>query len=118
MHHPKHARVRLGVGFVLALALSGAALAQTAAPLNDLLNPYRSVEGWARLPAGRSWGSTSGVDIARDGRGIWVAERCGAFAPPGQMKPGLPFACDGSPLAPILSFDSTSPPVESFGGRP
>src|SRR5258705_8672263 len=107
MHHPKHARVRLGVGFVLALALSGAALAQTAAPLNDLPNPYRSVEGWPRLPAGRSWGSTSGGDIARDGRGVWVAERCGPFNPPRQIKPCLPFACDSSRPAPILCFVPT-----------
>src|SRR6185295_5010396 len=51
---------------------------------------------------GRAWGSTSGVDIDVDGTSVWVAERCGAFAPPALMKPGAPFACDGSTLPPIL----------------
>ena len=41
-------------------------------------NPYRTVEGWARMPEGRAWGSTSAVDVDRDGKSIWVAERCGA----------------------------------------
>src|SRR6185369_16332592 len=44
---------------------------QTPAPTNDLPNPYRTVEGWAKLPAGRTWGSTSAVDIAKDGSSIW-----------------------------------------------
>src|SRR5712675_675961 len=43
----------------------------------QLPNPYRAVEDWAKLPDGRSWGSTSAVDVDRDGN-IWVAERCGA----------------------------------------
>ena len=29
------------------------------------------------MPAGRDWGSTSAVDIDKDGTSIWVAERCG-----------------------------------------
>jgi sugar lactone lactonase YvrE len=72
-------------------------------PTNDLPNPYRMVEGWARLPAGRTWGSTSAVEIDRDGRSIWVAERCGANS------------CGGSTLDPILKFDSTGTLVKSFG---
>ena len=97
------------------LALCGIALAQTNAPVNDLPNPYRAVEGWAHMPEGRSWGSTSGVDIDRDGKSVWVAERCGAFAPPFAMKPGSPFACDGSNFDPILKFDETGKLVKSFG---
>jgi sugar lactone lactonase YvrE len=31
------------------------------------------------------------------------------------MKPGVPFACDGSPLAPILKFDSSGTLIASFG---
>jgi sugar lactone lactonase YvrE len=100
-------------GAVLALA-GGAAWTQTA-PINSLPNPYRSIENWARMPPGRVWGSTSGVDIDRDGRSVWVAERCGTFSPPSLMKPGVPFACDGSPLAPILKFDPSGKLVTSFG---
>jgi DNA-binding beta-propeller fold protein YncE len=101
-------------GTVLTLTLAGAALAQSA-PTNTLPNPYRSIENWARMPEGRVWGSTSGVDIDPDGRSVWVAERCGVLAAPSQMKPGEPFACDGSPLDPILKFDPSGKLVKSFG---
>src|SRR6476469_6861519 len=39
----------------------------------------------------------------------------GAFAPPSLMKPGAPFACDGSSLPPILKFDSSGTLVKAFG---
>ena len=73
------------------------------APTNDLPNPYRTIEGWATLPEGRTWGSTSAVEIDRDGVSIWVAERCGANS------------CLNSDLDPILKFDSTGKLVKSFG---
>src|SRR5436190_13325190 len=76
---------------------------------------YRSIENWGTLPEGRSWGSTSGVDIDPDGTSVWVAERCGAFAPPSQIKPGSPFACSDSKLPPILKFDSSGKLVKAFG---
>jgi DNA-binding beta-propeller fold protein YncE len=99
-----------------AIALSmSAALGQTVAPTNSLPNPYRSVENWGQLPQGRVWGSTSGIGIDRDGTSVWVAERCGQFAPPSAMRPGLPFACDGSNLDPILKFDASGKLVKSFG---
>src|SRR6266436_5549631 len=90
---------------------------QAMAPTNSLPNPYRSVENWAKLPEGRTWGSTSAVDIDPDGTSVWVGERCGAFAPPSQMRPGQPFACDGSNLDPILKFDASGKLVKSFGAR-
>ncbi|MGH7560871.1 MAG: peptidyl-alpha-hydroxyglycine alpha-amidating lyase family protein, partial [Gemmatimonadales bacterium] len=62
-----------------------------------------TVEGWARMPAGRTWGSTSAVAIDRDGTSIWVAERCGTNS------------CAGSTLDPVLKFDSTGTLVRSFG---
>jgi len=91
--------------FLLGIAASQAAAQgnTAAAPTNDLPNPYRTVEGWAKLPAGRSWGSTSAVEIDKDGRSVWVAERCGANS------------CAGSSLDPILKFDSTGTLVKSFG---
>ena len=71
------------------------------APNNDLPNPYRTVEGWAQL--GRGWGSTSAVDIDRDGRSVWVAERCGANS------------CVGSDLPAVYKFDVKGALVSSFG---
>jgi streptogramin lyase len=106
--------------FALALlaliaAAASSAYDQTVAPTNALPNPYRAVENWAKLPEGRAWGSTSAVDIDPDGTSVWVGERCSAFAPPSQMRPGVPFACDGSNLAPILKFDSSGKLVKAFG---
>jgi streptogramin lyase len=65
-------------------------------------NPYRVAEGWAQFPDGRKWGSTSGVDVDRDGN-IWAFERCGERT------------CAGSNLAPIFKFDRSGKPVKSFG---
>jgi sugar lactone lactonase YvrE len=89
----------------IALCVIGAspASAQGPAPTNDLPNPYRTVEGWAKLPDGRTWGSTSAVAIDRDGKSIWVAERCGANS------------CAGSTLDPVLEFDASGNLVRHFG---
>src|SRR5262245_66329998 len=46
-------------------------------PTNSMPNPYETISGWAKMPDGRTWGSTSAVEIDKDGRSIWVAERCG-----------------------------------------
>ena len=90
------------VGAIVAAAgISGGAV--DAPPANSQANPYRTVEGWAKLPAGRSWGATSAVDVARDGKSIWIAERCGANT------------CAGSSLPAILLFDPAGQLVTSFG---
>jgi sugar lactone lactonase YvrE len=73
------------------------------APTNDLPNPYETIEGWARLPDGRAWGSTSAVAVAPDGVSIWVAERCSQNN------------CVGSNLDPVLLFDAGGKLVRSFG---
>jgi NHL repeat-containing protein len=81
----------------------------TAQPTNDAPNPYQTIDNYFKLPEGRKWGSTSAIDIARDGRSIWVAERCGANTcldrAAGQM----------SNLDPILLFDQSGKLVRSFG---
>jgi hypothetical protein len=108
----------LVVATVLALAVAGTeALTQAVAPTNSAPNPYRTMEGWAKMPDGRIWGSTAAVDIDPDGSSIWVAERCAAqgFIPPSQMREGQVFNCDGSNLDPILKFDSSGKLVKSFG---
>jgi sugar lactone lactonase YvrE len=78
-------------------------------PINDLPNPYQTIENYMKLPAGRTWGSTSAVDIDKDGKSVWVAERCGSNScfdrSTGKM----------SALNPILKFDETGKLVTSFG---
>ena len=71
-------------------------------PNESLPNPYRTIENWAILPNGRTWGSTAGVAVDRKGD-IWVAERCGANS------------CAGSNLAPILEFNPSGKLLTSFG---
>jgi len=88
----------------LLAAWPAAARAQAAVqPTNDHPNPYRTIEGWAKMPEGLTWGSTSAVEIDQDGVSIWVAERCGANS------------CATSSLNPILLFDSTGTLVRGFG---
>jgi len=107
---------RIRTRFTLALAIlvisaisCERAHAQSDAPTNDATNPYRTIEGWAQLPDGRKFGSTSAVDIDRDGTSIWVAERCGRNScldrATGEMM-NLPT---------ILKFDASGKLVKSFG---
>src|ERR1035438_515268 len=66
-------------------------------------NPYHIIENWAKFPAARTWGSSSGIAIDRDGTSVWVADRCGANSGAGKT--------DG----PNLKFDSAGNLVKSFG---
>jgi len=64
--------------YALAAALLVApVVAQDVQPTNDAPNPETTVKDYFKLPEGRSWGSTSAVDIDKDGKSIWIAERCG-----------------------------------------
>ena len=98
----------LAVVAVSAVA-GGTAFAQSDAPTNDAPNRYRTVEGWAKLPEGRKMGSTSAVDIDKDGRSVWVAERCGANScldrSTGEIKD----------IPTILKFDQDGNLQKSFG---
>ena len=93
-----------GVGYQ-AVAQEGASMP----PVNQAPNPYQTVEGHFKLPEGRAWGSTSAVDIDKDGRTVWVAERCSANlcwdAAKGEM----------SPLDPLLKFDTSGKLLLSAG---
>jgi sugar lactone lactonase YvrE len=93
------------------LALAAVALASfvqapaPSEPTNDLPNPYETVADYFKMPEGRTWGSTSAVGIDKDGKSIWVGERCGANT------------CLDSPLDSILKFDASGKLVKSFGAR-
>ena len=94
---------------VLAVSAWQAFAQSNAAPTNDLPNPYQAGQNVFQLPAGRTWGSTSAVDIDKDGRSIWVAERCG------QNSCADPATGQMSPLDPVLKFDSSGRLLASFG---
>jgi sugar lactone lactonase YvrE len=103
MRKPFRSGLVLAAGIVvLAVSGPGARAQGSYAPPNDLPNPYRTVTGWAQLPDGRKWGSTSGVAIGPDGN-VWTYERCGANS------------CTDSKLAPILEFDLSGKLLKNFG---
>jgi sugar lactone lactonase YvrE len=82
------------------------AVGQSDAPTNDAPNPYHVMEGWAKLPNGRKMGSTSAVDIDKDGKTIWVAERCGTNNR----------GCLENPrVDPIIHFDQNGNVIKMFG---
>ena len=88
----------------VAAACGAIAVAQAPSqPTNDRPNPYRTIENHYKMPDGRTWGSTSAVEIDKDGRSIWVAERCGANS------------CLESNLPSLLKFDPSGKLVKSFG---
>ena len=91
------------LGLLLGLSASLSLAADRVTPTNNLPNPYQSITDWAKLPPGRTWGSTAGVDIDPDGKSVWAIDRCGANT------------CFGSNLDPILKFDANGKLVKSFG---
>ena len=101
MSHPS----RRTLMFVVILAVT-AFIGLGVEAQNHAPNPYDTVEGiWGKLPAGRTWGSSSAVQSATDGSGnLWVAERCGANS------------CNNAPdVDPVLLFDANGNLLRSFG---
>ena len=78
-------------------------------PTNSAPNPYETIEGYFKMPEGRTWGSTSAVDIDKDGKSIWVAERCGANSCVNRQTGEF------SPLDVVLKFDASGKLLKSFG---
>ena len=72
-------------------------------PSIDLPAPYGSATSFGQLPAGRAWGGTTAVAVDRDGKSVWVFERCGGAS------------CANSNLPPILHFDPSGKLLASFG---
>lgn len=100
---PNSTRLRFPIACAAAaIVLAGAALAASTEP-NAQPNPYRTIENWAKLPEGRTWGSAAGVNLDSHGH-VWVAERCGANS------------CAGKTDDPILEFDASGKLLKSFGG--
>jgi len=100
----RYARYALAAALIVAPVV-----AQDLQPTNDAPNPYTTVKDYFKLPEGRTWGSTSAVDIDKDGKSIWVAERCGQNSCLDRATGKM------SDLPTVLKFDSTGKLVKSFG---
>src|SRR3954470_14723078 len=86
--------------------------AECGTPVNDAPNPYRTIENFFKLPDGRSWGSTSLVDIDKNGKDIWAVDRCGANSCVSDVATGAL-----NPEDVIFKFDgATGAVLEHFGG--
>ena len=85
--------------------LSAQSAAKVANPITGegLPNPVpRVTRNWGELPAGRTWGTSAGLDIdPKDGH-IWGYERCGAGAAGGAAGGGV--SCDTNLVDPVFKF--------------
>jgi sugar lactone lactonase YvrE len=105
MHYPARLATMLALGAVAAIATANAPAYAQAADPNAAPNPYHIDNGWSpQLPAGRKLGAAIGIAVDRDGKSIWVYERCGGDT------------CEGSDLDPIMKFDPSGKMLVNFGG--
>ena len=103
----------------VAAAAAPAPMAAPAVPAGNVIsgegmpNPNPVVtQNWGELPAGRTWGSTAGIDIDPIDGQIWAYERCGA----GSFGAGAPVTCDTNLVDPIFKFDrATGAVLANFG---
>jgi hypothetical protein len=96
-------KTTIGLAPIFAL-LASSALGQA------LPNPYRLVDGWAKLPGGREIGAVGDVDIDPDGRHIWAILRCDA----GVERFG--YECLDSDLDVVVKFAPDGNAATLFGG--
>ena len=88
----------------ICLTLALVALASSAVAQTNLPDPFGPPERhWARLPDGKAWGTTAGIEIGPHGE-LWAIDRCGDGS------------CDGSTMAAVHQIDpKTGRPIRSIG---
>jgi sugar lactone lactonase YvrE len=93
----------LGVAAAAAVALSNAPSYSQMNDPNAAPNPYREDAGWGKQPIGRGFGSTIGLNVARDGKSMWIYDRCGGNT------------CESSRVAPLTKYDANGNVVAAIG---
>ncbi len=100
---PSLARVAvLAVAVSLVVTVGAQTPGPSAAPRNDLPQPYRTTRDWGQLPPGVKWAAVTAVEPAPDGT-IYVIHRCFANS------------CAGRTEAPILKYDADGKLLKSWG---
>ena len=89
---------------IAATALS-ATLSFAQSDPNSSPNPYRLDEGWAKHGMGRNFGSTPGLALDRDGKSLWVFDRCGGNT------------CENSNIDPVTKYDASGKVAITFGAK-
>lgn len=69
-----------------------------------LPNPYVVNQVWYTMPKGRFIGGASAIQMDRDGKSVWVVERCGTAG-----------ACGDSHVDPIIHFGADGKIIKMFG---
>ncbi len=93
--------MKLLCGIALA-AIAMSAVPTYAQDANSAPNPYRPDAGWAKQPMGRGFGMVIGLNVARDGKSMWIFDRCGARS------------CEDSKIAPLNKYDENGHVVASI----
>ena len=96
--------------FLVGVLICGALCAAPLALGQSLPNPYRNVDGWAKLAGERQIGAVGDVDIDPDGKHVWVILRCDAGAD------RFGYECLDSELDVVVKFAPDGNAVTSFGG--
>jgi DNA-binding beta-propeller fold protein YncE len=94
-------RVKLLCGIALAAIAMSAAPTRAQDP-NSAPNAFRPDDAWAKQPMGRGFGSTIGLNVARDGKSMWIYDRCGGDS------------CERSKIAPLNKYDADGRVVASL----
>jgi DNA-binding beta-propeller fold protein YncE len=91
--------------FVLTVAAATFGAPAFAQGPNDAPNPYTLEDNWAKLPEGRKMGQPIGVEVDRDGKSVWVFDRCGGTL------------CTNSNVAPVMHFDPSGKFLTAIGAN-
>jgi DNA-binding beta-propeller fold protein YncE len=91
------------IAAVAAIALAAISAGGAEADPNSAPNPYRAGELWGQLLPGRAFGQVIKAEVDRDGKSLWIIERCGAAS------------CAGSDLSPIFLLDQNGKVMRNFG---
>jgi DNA-binding beta-propeller fold protein YncE len=127
MSTPRILLATIGAGAILLVVVSVASRsgAGTASAQAKVANPItgeglpnaapKVTRNWGQLPAGRTWGTSAGIDIDPIDGNIWAYERCGVGAAAGAGGGGA--SCDTNLVDPIFKFDRHSGAVLANFGK-
>ena len=110
--HPFGPALVCAIGAAVTWGLAPAENGGAAVVAQSLPNPYRIVEGWAKLPNGRKMGAVGKVGIAPDGAHIWAIIRCEPLYDQARFGD----ECRDSKTDSVYLFNPDGTVAKSFGG--
>jgi DNA-binding beta-propeller fold protein YncE len=99
MRKPDYAISLAALAITAFVASAAPSFAQDA---NSAPNLYQEQQNWAKQPMGRGFGSTIGLNVDKDGKSMWIYDRCGTNQ------------CEGSNIAPLNKYDADGNLVKSL----